>query len=166
MASTDPLRSERLTLTPLDVADADEMVEVLSDRELYAFTGGEPPTLEQLRELYRRQSAGSPRDGEDWHNWIVRRDGAAIGYVQATVTHGAADLAWVVGTAWQGAGYATEASRAMRDRLADRGVATFSAHIHPGHAASHRVAAKLGLHPTGEVDDGGEEIWASAPSGG
>ncbi len=159
MASTDPLNSERLTLTPLDVADAAVMVEVLSDRYLYTFTGGEPPSLAQLQERYRHRSAGSPRHDEDWHNWIVRLDGAPIGYVQATVRHGAADLAWVVGTPWQNAGYATEASRAMRDWLAEGGVTRFSAHIHLGNTASHAVAAKLGLQPTGQVDDGGEEIW-------
>jgi len=160
MTATEPIKSVRLMLTPLDVADAADMVAVLSDRDIYAFTGGEPPALDQLRELYLRLSAGSPREDETWHNWIARRDRRAIGYVQATVIGGAADLAWVVGTQWQGLGYGTEASKAMRDWLADRGVARFSAHIHPDHAASKAVAAKLGLRPTDQIDDGGEVIWA------
>jgi RimJ/RimL family protein N-acetyltransferase len=148
-------------LTPLDAADAAEMVTVLSDRDLYTFMGGEPPTLDQLQELYRRQSAGSPRDDETWHNWILSLDGRTIGYVQATVIGGVADLAWVVGSLWQGQGYGTAAAKAMRDWLADRGVARFSAHIHPDHTASEAIAAKLGLRPTGQVDDDGEMIWTS-----
>lgn len=95
-----------------------------------------------------------------WHNWIVRLDGRAIGYVQATVMGGVADLAWVVGRPWQGLGYGTEASGAMRDWLAGHGVAQFSAHIHPGHTASKAVAANLGLQPTGEVADDGEMVWS------
>ena len=159
MASRGTLLTARLSLTPLAVADAKAMVDVLSDPDLYEFTGGEPPTFEDLEKLYRFQVAGSPNDGETWHNWIIRLEGAPLGYLQATVSGGEADLAWVVGTAWQGQGYATEASTAIRDRLADQGVTGFSAHIHPDHHASHRIATRLGLRPTGDLDDEGEMIW-------
>lgn len=147
-------------LTPLDVADAAEMVDVLSDPELYTFMGGEPPTLDQLEELYRHQIAGSTGDLETWHNWILRLGGMAIGFVQATVKGEAADMAWVVGSSWQGFGYATEACEAMRNWLADQGIARFSAHIHPDHIASKAVAVKLGLQPSGQRDDDGELIFA------
>lgn len=159
MPATETIVSDRLVLTPLDIADADEMVAVLSDPALYAFTGGEPPSLDQLQVQYRHQAAGSPRAEEEWHNWIVRLQGVAVGFVQATVSCGAADLAWVVGTPWQGHGYATESSRAMRDWLAGLGVVRFFAHIHPDHAASKAVAGRLGLRPTGRIDDEGEMIW-------
>ncbi len=159
MSGIESIITDRLTLTPLHASDAAEMGAVLSDRDLYTFMGGEPPTLDQLQELYRRQSAGCPRDDETWHNWVIRLDGTAIGYVQATVLGGVADLAWVVASPWQGLGYGTEASKAMRDWLAGRGVARFSAHIHPDHTASNAVAANLDLRPTGQVDDDGEMIW-------
>jgi RimJ/RimL family protein N-acetyltransferase len=45
--------------------------------------------------------------------------------------------------------------------LAAHGVERFTAHIHPEHAASGRVAAAAGLRPTEEVDSGGEVIWAT-----
>lgn len=160
VSTTESISSARLILTPLDVADAAEMVNVLSDQELYTFMGGEPPTLDQLEELYRHQSAGSTADSETWHNWILRLNGRAIGYVQATVKGEVADLAWVVGSLWQGFGYATEASEAMRRWLADQGIPRFSAHIHPNHDASKAIAGKLGLQPTGQLDDEGEMIWA------
>ncbi len=75
-----------ITLVPLTVDHAETMVEVLADPALYAVIGGEPPTLEDLRERYRRQVQGGPADGsEQWRNWIVAVDRQPVGYVQATV---------------------------------------------------------------------------------
>jgi RimJ/RimL family protein N-acetyltransferase len=162
MSPTEIVRSARLILTPLEPSDAAEMVGVLSDPALYTFTSGDPPTPEELDQRYRHQVAGGSGD-EVWHNWIIRQGDVAIGYVQATVAHGAADLAWVVGTPWQGSGYATEAAAAMRSWLEDQGIRRFTAHIHPGHSASQAVASRLGLRTIGAVDDDGEAIWASAP---
>jgi hypothetical protein len=44
----------------------------------------------------------------------------------------------------------------MCDWLAIQGMARLSAHIHPDHTALESSAAKLGLHPTGKLDDEGE----------
>lgn len=160
---TTPIRSARLELTPLCVADADEMVTVLSDPELYRFTGGEPPTRDQLVRRYTAQVTGPPAGSvEEWHNWIVRaaRGGPAVGYVQATVAErGAhAEIAWVVGTEFQGHGYATEATSAMVGGLLGQEVAEIVAHIHPEHAASNAVASRVGLQPTERLVDG-EREW-------
>lgn len=79
---------ERIRLVPLEVGDAEEMVEVLSGEDLYTFTGGTPPTLAELRARYARQVVGRSPDGrEEWHNWIIRTvpDDEPIGYVQATI---------------------------------------------------------------------------------
>lgn len=143
------------------------MVGILADPELYRFTGGSPPTLEELAARYEAQTAGSGTRDEAWHNWIIRLDGSAVGFVQATVREGAgsnvsADLAWVVGTGWQNRGLAKEAALAMREWLETDGVDRFSAHVHPSHAASQRVAEVIGLRRTGEKDDDGEEIWDSS----
>ena len=85
--------------------------------------------------------------------------GRAVGFVQATVTGESSDVAWVIGVEWQGQGFAAEAASAMCEWLATQGVERFTAHIHPGHAASQRVAAFLGMHPTAEVDGDGEVVW-------
>ncbi len=62
------------------------MVAVLSDPSLYEFTGGTPPTLEELTARYARQAVGHSPDGtEQWLNWVVLLDSAPVGYVQATV---------------------------------------------------------------------------------
>ena len=140
------------------------MVDVLADPALYEFTGGSPPSLEELRERYRLQAVGRSPDGsEEWLNWIVRlaEDGRAIGFVQATIVDGRADTAWLIGVPWQGHGFATEAARALVVWLeAGDDVGVVTAHIRPGHRASATVASRAGLSPTEEVEDG-EVVWRS-----
>jgi RimJ/RimL family protein N-acetyltransferase len=154
-----------IRLDPLRVDDAAEMVTVLADPTLYGFIGGRPPTLGELTEQYRRQVVGRSVDGrEEWLNWIVRVENVAVGYVQATVEQGRrAIIAWVIGRPWQGRGYATAAAREMLALLRGRGVQRVEAYIVPGHAASERVAARLGLCATGELSEG-EQMWLSLPT--
>jgi RimJ/RimL family protein N-acetyltransferase len=155
----------RLTLTPLTVQDADEMVGALNDERLHEFIGGRPDTLIELRDRYRRSVAGPTESGDVWLNWIVRstHDGAAIGTVQATIStlpdaRKSADVAWVIGMAWQGRGYASEAALALVNWLRAHGVDEVIAHIRPDHQASATVANRSGLYPTDERVDG-ETVW-------
>jgi RimJ/RimL family protein N-acetyltransferase len=165
----EPLSSSRLDLEPLRVKHAAEMVAVLDDPGLFQYTGGEPPSESELVERYRRQAAGRSPDGsEGWLNWVVRLRSARVpvGTVQATLRIDAsggrrAELAWVLATRHQGAGYATEATSAVMDWLRARGVEWFEAHIHPRHAASAAVAERLGLRPTDSVRHG-EIRWTTA----
>jgi RimJ/RimL family protein N-acetyltransferase len=155
------IETSRLRLVPLAASDATGMVEVLADRDLYAFTGGEPPSIDELAARYEAQVRGPDRDGETWHNWIVHLTAAdaAVGYVQATVIGEHADVAWVIGTAWQRMGIAREASIAMCRWLQLQGSTRVTAHIHPDHAASASVALACGLAPTDDFDHDGERIW-------
>ncbi|GGL92576.1 acetyltransferase [Streptomyces fumigatiscleroticus] len=155
----------RLDLLPLRVAHAEEMAAVLSDPALHTFIGGTPDTPQALRSRYRRLSAGSPDPAVSWLNWVIRlRDeGCPTGTVQATVVRPGrghrgdgpiAEIAWVVGTPWQGRGIATEAARGLVAWLGRQQVHTVVAHIHPGHRASAAVATAAGLRATGERREG------------
>ena len=181
------LAGERLLLEPLRVEHAAEMAPLLDDPLLHTYIGGAPPTAEELKAQYARQVIGRSTDGtERWLNWIIRRrdDGQVVGYVQATVSIGtvsigdvsigdvsigdvataesepSADVAWVIGSAAQGQGYAVEAARLMVTWLRAQGVRTITAHVHPEHRASGAVAGRIGLHPTADVVDG-EIRWQS-----
>jgi RimJ/RimL family protein N-acetyltransferase len=142
------------------------MVAVLGDPQLYEFTGGRPPSESELVDRYTRQVLGESVDGrQGWLNWILRlRDSrAAIGTVQATLRDDdagerRAELAWVLSTRFQGAGYATEGAAAVIEWLRGEGVESVEAFIQPSHGASARVAQRLGLEPTGEMR-GGETRW-------
>ena len=139
------------------------MFDVYADPRMYTFTGDPTPTLEDLRARYRRLAVGRSDDGrQEWRNWIIRRheDGEPVGVLQATIDDDGrhALIAWDVGVAWQGHGYASESALAVMGWLADRGVGSVEAHVHPDHAASARVAAKVGLEMTDEIVDG-ERVW-------
>lgn len=166
-ASIETIRYGRLMLVPLSLVDAPEMVHLLADPELYTFTGGQPPDLETLQQRYARQIAGPGRGPEEvWYNWIVRllHCETALGFVQATVTANdsegnRAELAWLIGSRYQGEGYASQAVEMMEGWLIAQGATHLIAHIHPAHRASQFVATSIELARSGEVDEEGEEVW-------
>jgi len=157
--------TRRLILEPLRVAHADAMVSVLADDALYEYTGGAPPTLEELRARYARQVCGSsPGRTYGWLNWLVREReyGGTVGAVQATLSRKqhemVAEVAWLIGISYQRRGYATEAAEAMVAWLGHNDVVVVAAQISPRHAASVAVAERLGLTATSTVIDG-ETRW-------
>ncbi len=160
-----PLDTARFRLEPLTVEHAAEMVDVLAPEDLYLFTGGEPPSEENLRARYARQAAGSSPDGsEGWVNWVVRDPVSrrAIGFVQATLSvvgdTTVADLAWLIAPTAQGNGAAVESAAAVLAWLRAHRVSAMTASIRPGHDASERVARRLGLMRTSRFVDG-ESVW-------
>ncbi|MFF6773266.1 GNAT family N-acetyltransferase [Streptomyces sp. NPDC012637] len=155
-----PLRGARLDLEPLRPGHAAELADALADPALHAFVGGAPLTEPELRARHARMLAGSPDPAVSWCNWVLRLRGSgeAVGTVQATVGPEGAEIAWVVGTPWQGRGLAREAAVALADWLRSRGVPALVAHVHPDHHASAAVAAAAGLAPT-EVLQDGERRW-------
>lgn len=107
------------------------------------------------------ESRKSPDGKEHWLTWIVQHKGqnAGIGYVQATIVGSEADIAWLIGTHWQGRGYAKEAVALLMSRLTEYPLTRLTAHIHPEHIASQQVATGLGLTRTDDIH-AGEEVWA------
>lgn len=159
--------TERLALDPLQPEDADEMFALLDDQELHEFIGGSPFSRPELVARYERLARRRSPDGSQvWGNWVVREGavGQAVGTVQATLPaagpgSGPAEVAWVVGRAFQGRGFATEAAASLVVRLRDDGWRVV-AHVHPDHVASRAVARRSGLEPTDEMVDG-ETTYAS-----
>jgi RimJ/RimL family protein N-acetyltransferase len=160
--TAEPIHTDRLTLLPLQAGHAGEMAAALADPDLHAFIGGAPLSPQDLRARYERLVAGSPDPAVSWCNWVIqlRGPGCLVGTVQATISADGptAEVAWVVGTPWQGQGIATEAARALVAWLGQRSVPAVIAHIHPDHRASAAVAAAAGLTPTDQRHDG-EVRW-------
>jgi RimJ/RimL family protein N-acetyltransferase len=160
-----PLATPRLLLEPLTTQHAAEMTTVLADPALYAFTGGEPPTPDELLRRYQRQVEGPASQDQVWANWIIRdrETGLAAGYVQATLGRHDGEwtalLGWLVGTQFQRRGFAVTAVTEVVRHLESCGIVRFQAHIANGHTASVAVATRLGLMATDSFDDEGERIY-------
>ncbi len=163
------LVSRGLSLDSLRLEHADELALVLTDPALHRFIGGMPPTPDELQERLERQVRGRSPDGNEvWLNWVVRErsTGHVVGTVQASIqaeqNSCLAVLAWVIGSAYQGQGLATEAAGLMASWLRRRGIARLRVHIDPRHEASMAVAAAIGLQPTNTMVSG-ERRWESQP---
>ena len=158
------IATERLVLVPLQAEDADELCEVLDDDRLHEFIGVRPSSRLELHDRFVLLAAGSPREGETWMNWVIRRrlDSKAVGTVQATIRgvgeRQVARLGWMIGIPWQGKGYASEAAVALVEWVQRQGVDEIGANIHPGHRASEIVAERAGLRQTEEEFEG-ERVW-------
>ena len=156
------IETDRLCLRPLAAPHAKAMYPILLDRELYSFTGGQPPESEMA--LVTRygllESRKSPDESELWLNWILILEDSdvPIGYVQATLSKAYAEIAWVIGLNWQGEGYASEAAIALVGWLKGEGVNDIRCCINPEHLASQAVARNAGLKKSNLLEDN-EEVW-------
>ena len=143
------IRTARLLLEPLTVAHAPAMLALLGDPAIYTYLDyGPPASLEHLQRVYAQlETRRSPDGSEEWLNWIVVRDGAPVGLVQATIyADGSANVAYVFGSAHWGQGYAFEAVTAM---LAALDGCKFFATVDPRNARSIRLLERLGFRYVG-----------------
>jgi ribosomal-protein-alanine N-acetyltransferase len=153
------LRTARLTLEPLEVRHAAPLLEVLSAPEIYLHLDEDPPAdLAALEARYRLLETRSSPDGrQEWLNWVVRVHGSGqpIGYVQATVEEGTAEIAYVLAPSWWGRGLATEAVTVMCAHLAvDHAVTRLTAHVAPANRASRSLLERLGFSFVRRTADG------------
>ena len=158
------LEADRLLLTPMVEGDSHALFELLKDPEIHVFRGGRPPaSADDVRaKIRRRESRRSPGGDELWLNWTLRlkENQTVVGYVQAGVKEGQADMAWVVGVPFQRQGFASEASRRVLEWLRDHlHVHEVRANIHPNHVASQKVARKIGLRNSRTRTGDGEQVW-------
>lgn len=139
-------------------AHAEAMFTILSDDKLYGYTGGNPPRLvADLENWFSALESRKSTSGDElWLTWLMFtvEGGRAIGYVQATVKNFQADIAWLVGSEWQGVGFASEAAATLALWLVASKVDAISAHIHPNHIGSQKVAEAAGLYNSGQIEDG------------
>jgi len=139
------LASERAVLVALRSADADDLAGLLEEPHLREWLRAQDVC--ELRARFAAwESRRSPDDDELSLNWMVRerREGRALGWVQATVRGDSASVAYAVLPAERGVGAASDAVRALVRWLHDRlGVTTVTAEIDafvaPGRTAVLRL---------------------------
>ncbi|HVV86705.1 MAG TPA: GNAT family N-acetyltransferase [Kofleriaceae bacterium] len=155
--------TERLALEPLAQAHAEGLVAALGHAEVARhLPAPDVTTVEALRERIAHLQRDAPA-GEVWLNFAVRRrvGGDVIGRIEATRHRDWAEVAYLVGPAYQRRGYATEAVGWLVERLAASGAGEVWASVQPANAASRALLARLGFvegepgaRPLGSYDPG------------
>jgi RimJ/RimL family protein N-acetyltransferase len=145
------LETARLTIGPLQPADADALCRLTDDR---AITGAvdflpEPFTLDDARDLIR----GGNRESDRFLGVRTRDEEAPlVGVIGAHLRGpGAIEIGYWIGGAARGRGFAFEGVSALLDLLARRFPRRLVvAECRPGNVASWDLLRKLGFRETGE----------------
>ncbi len=166
-SSSATVRTERLSIEPLVIEDADELFAALDHPDVGTYLGGpEMTTVEALRTRIGHLLVGSGRDHEHWRNWVVRLTATdeVVGRLETTVYDGGtwAEVAYVFDPRRWGNGYALESAGWMIDHLRAAGTTELWAAIHRDNAHSVRLIERLGFvavdpppaRPVGSYDDG------------
>ncbi|MCA9556535.1 MAG: GNAT family N-acetyltransferase [Myxococcales bacterium] len=150
-----------MRLEPLVPAHAGELLGGLQDSDLYEYIADTPPVgIEALRARYERLAGRRSPDGrQQWLNWAIwsGADRAYVGYVQATLEAGDAQLAYVVFRPFWGRGHGRAAvAEMMRLLRAEFGVRRFGARVDVRNLRSRALLEALGfrcvaIHPEAEV---------------
>lgn len=144
-----PIRTTRLVLREITEDDLDDHARLFSQPEVVRFLYDNQMDLEQLRAHFaRRLWHGLPDEGA-WFNLAVEHEGVFVGEVGlglASAAHRCFEVGYVFAPAFQGLGFATEATRAMidvafRDLNAHRVVARLDAR----NDASRHLLERLGM---------------------
>ena len=155
------LAAEGLALEPQIAAHAEEMFAVLSDPAIYAYENAPPPSVEWLRERFRKLESRHSADGNQrWLNWVIRLPaGELIGYVQASIRGDHAAIAYELASRHWGHGHAQRALRAMLHELQHRyNVRVATAVLKTRNVRSRRLLERLGFtaaegHPREHGED-------------
>ena len=143
------IRTQRLSLRPLEPADAASIRALAGDFDVARMTGMIPHPYSERDALAWIDRAGQ---GDEGVVFAVARDGALIGcsgYMPMDAEH--AEVGYWIGKPFWGEGFATEAVRAVVAHAFD---AHGFAYVKAGHfvdnARSQRVLGKLGFSPDGD----------------
>jgi RimJ/RimL family protein N-acetyltransferase len=159
------LRTERLCLRAMTLADTTRVVGLYVDPRVNRHSPSGAPTAAESRDRVRESVAAWARNGIGY--WIVEHEGQLAGVTGVRPTELAGDTYWNVfyrfaPETW-GRGIAVEAVRAAvpvaRVHVPGR---RFVARTRPGNEAAIRLALAVGLSRAPELDSGGFVTYAGA----
>ena len=141
------IKTERLLLREIAMADAEDMFRYVSDPENTAHMVYFPHyTLEQTIENIKRIEAEHKKENPGFYEIAVILNEIMIGHVSAYLSEDGAELAWIISKEHWGRGYATEAAQGLMYHLRDTlDIHHFFAMCDHRNEASRRVMLRLGM---------------------
>ena len=153
------LRTDRLTLRPMQVSDARDMYAYARREDVTAYLLWSPHPSESYTAEYLRYIRGRYALGE-FYDWaVVENDGGRMigtcGFTRFDFPHNAGELGYVLNPAYHGKGYGTEAAeRVLRFGFETLRLHRIEAKFMQGNEASRHVMEKLGMRFEGYRRDG------------
>lgn len=149
------LRTERLQLRPLEMADAPRIQELAAAREVAEMTLRIPhPYEDGMAEAWITEIAEAAGKGERVVFAVAIDSGGLIGAAGLEVepAHRRAELGYWIGVPYWNRGFATEAARAVTDYgFRDLDLHRIYATVFPKNPASARVLEKIGMALEGRL---------------
>ncbi len=149
-----PIRTRRLELALPDASRDRELIELLRDGDVSAWTTIPFPYGPKEASEFRRRAPRARRKGTDLALQIVRsNDGALVGGIglhSLTPARSRGELGYWIGRPYRGRGFALEASRRMVELgFRDLGLHRIEAHVFLGNRASAGVLRAAGFRREG-----------------
>ena len=153
--------TQRLDFRPVTLADAEQIF----------FTYAGDPVATHFMPFHTQRMLGEAivfanRCEKSWEDgsafpWAIRlrADGRFVGVIELRITPPKADFGYILGSAFWGQGYASEAAKALADWVMTQpGIYRLLATCHPENKASARVLQKAGL-----VEEAALDNWETRP---
>jgi ribosomal-protein-alanine N-acetyltransferase len=156
------LQTERLTLRPMQIGDADDVFRIMSDVEVMAhWDTAEIQDPDVVAGMIAAQVAEIAA-GRAFY-WAMTHDGFTLGVCDLSDIdrrHRRAEIGFILGRDAWGRGFGLEAMRAVVTYAASLGLKRLSARTHVGNERSEAILDKLGFEPEGylrgHIQRGGE----------
>ncbi len=141
------LRSERLSLIPFSLAEADALFRIRGDTEAMEFWDWPADATREDSQAIARTMLDEIAAGTACV-WTMRRadDGVFVGVVDLSeIAHEEADLGFMVLRAYWGRGFAYEAASTIVEEAWKRGFARLRARTHVDNMRSRKLLERLGF---------------------
>lgn len=155
------IKTERLTLRPIQVGDEKEIHEYAGDKSITMCFWLPNDTIEDTADFVRQNAAQWNSDDQSNFEFVILLDGKIIGGCDCELGRSddgsCAELGWVINRAYRNKGYASEAARAIIDfAFNNPGIDRVYAHCDINNKASLGVMLRIGMKC---IDDKGTRTY-------
>ncbi len=151
------IKTERLILRKITLADAQAFYEILTDKAVLEYLAGIPEyTGVEMTVDYISNKLSKKYENPDFYDWGIEEKsthkfiGRICVYKQEDDRR-MANLVWYISPSTRGKGYMTEAAKAVINKLQEIGFERIEAFANVDNISSHRVMEKAGMQYEGTL---------------